>query len=201
MAPAVHDPAKVKIKKPQLKGLKFKRITSPATEESKAWQRALISGRHAKPPYDELKLQTTEIDFQPPGMEVSSSASTNASALHDPIEVKIKKTKLKGLKFKRITSPASEESKAWQRALISGRHAKPPYDELKLQSTTSSDDEDIVPDDTSPGAFANFLVKMDLQVRSMELANARKGDARTREFRGDANMIKNKPVKKRKLNE
>ena len=201
MPPALHDPAEVKTKKLKLKGLKFKRITGPATEKSKAWQRATIAARNAQPPYEDLKLQSTEIDLHRPGMEISSSASTNTPALHDPIEVKIKKTKLKGLKFKRITGPATEESKAWQRAMIAGRHAKPPYDELKLQSTTGSDDEDIVPDDTRPGAFANFLVKMDLQVRSMELANARKGDARTREFRGDANMIKNKPVKKRKLNE
>ena len=67
-------------------------------------------------------------------------------------------------------------------------------------ATTGSDDEDFVPDDTRPGEFANFLVKMDLQVRSMELANARKGAVPDNplQFRGDANMIKDKPVKKKK---
>ena len=140
MAPAVHDPAKVKIKKPQLKGLKFKRITSPATEKSKAWQRAMIAARNAAPPYKDLKLQTIESDLHP----VTSSAVTYVS-----------------------------------------------------------DDEDYVPDKRRPGELSNFLVKMNTQVRSMELANARKGAApgNPLEDRVRDILSKGNRVKKRKLDE
>ena len=131
-------------KKPKLKGLKFKPITGPATERSKAWQRAMIAARNAAPPYEDLKLQMIESDLRPPLGEVTSSAATYVS-----------------------------------------------------------DDEDYVSDKRRPGEFANFLVKMDMQVRSMELANARKGAAPGNPLEGRVRDIlsKDNRVKKRKLDE
>ena len=150
MAPALHDPAEVKTKKPKLKGLpkskglKFKPITGPASERSKAWQRAMIAARNAAPPYKDLKLQTIESDLHPPGGEVTSSVATDVS-----------------------------------------------------------DDEDYVSEKKRPGEFATFLVKMDMQVRSMELANARKGAApgNALECRVRDILSKDNRVKKRKLDE
>jgi len=136
--------------------------------------------------------------------------------LHDPAEVKTKKPKLKGLKFKSITGPATEQSKAWQRAMIAARNAAPPYKDLKLQTIESdlhpvtssavtyvSDDEEYDSDERRPGEFANFLVKMDMQVRSMELANARKGAAHGNPLEHRVRDIPSKDgrVKKRKLDE
>ena len=144
MAPALHDPAEVKAKKPKLKGLKFKPITGPATERSKAWQRAMTAARNAAPPYKDLKLQTIESDLHPPVGEVTSSAVTYVS-----------------------------------------------------------DDEEYDSDERRPGEFANFLVKMDMQVRSMELANARKGAAHGNPLEHRVRDIPSKDgrVKKRKLDE
>ena len=184
--------------------VKTKPSTGPPTEMLQAMPRARITARNSVPT-NELILPTPDINLDTPVVEFTNSAATRGRNSVPTNELILPTPEIN------LNTPVVEVNSS---AATRGRNSlptndfimpttdidlHPPVVEVSSSATTQgSDDEDDVPDQGNLGAFANFLVKIDLKVRSMELANARKGAMPDNplQFRGNKNISHDKCVKK-----